>query len=131
MAEQNETNVGTTGRKFVSVNGKDLTPDAPQGELKFVRPGKLTDADADTVVAEGIYEGSLPNKYDAEKLDYKVRSEDGTLTILNSCASLAKQMAKVETGSYVQITYLGKKTIEQGKFKGKESHSFVVGIAAE
>lgn len=120
-------------RKFTSVNGKDLsnTGTENQGELKFVRPSKLTEADRNTVVAEGIFEGTVPNKFDDKKLDYKVRAQNGDLIILNSAGALASQMAKIETGSYIQVTYGGKNLIKSGKMSGKEAHSFIVGVATE
>jgi hypothetical protein len=124
--------VANGGRKMVSVNGKEISNGPKQeGNLKFVRPSKLTDADANTVVAAGIFEGTIENNFDKEKMDFKVRSENGDLTILNTCASLDKQLGKVTAGSYVEITYLGKKIMQSGKYKGKGSHSFVVAVAAE
>jgi hypothetical protein len=124
------TNTGTTERKFKSVNGKDLSNDGAeqQGELRFVRPSKLTEADRNTVVAEGIFEKTVPNKFDDKKLDYCIRGVNGDLTILNSAGSLASQMSKIELGSYVQITYAGKNVIKNGKMSGKEAHSFIVGV---
>lgn len=130
-ASNNDGGIVASGRRMVSVNGKDLGGNKQEGNLKFVRPSKLTDADVDTIVAAGIYEGTVENNFDKEKMDYKVRAENGDLTILNTCASLAKQLGKINTGSYVEITYLGKKTMESGKYKGKASHSFIVGISAD
>lgn len=119
-----------TGRTFKSVNGKSLeNDDSKAGGITFIRPKELADAGTTGVVAEGIYEGTLPNNFDENKSDYKVRQDDGTLVILNSCGSLATQLAKVSEGSYVQITYLGMKPLTQGKMKGKSAHSFIVGIA--
>lgn len=130
MSEENVTTTGTTARKMVSVNGKDLGP-KEQGALKFVRPSKLTEADVNTIVAAGIYEGGVPNNFDDTKQDFKVRAENGDLTILNNCASIAKQLEKVETGSYIEVTYLGKKAMTTGKYKGKEAHSFIVALSAD
>lgn len=131
MSEAN-TGTGNTGRKMVSVNGKEISNGPKQeGNLKFVRPSKLTDADANTIVAAGIFEGTVENNFDKDKNDFKVRAENGDLTILNTCASLDKQLAKVKAGSYVEITYLGKKIMQSGKYKGKGSHSFVVAVASE
>lgn len=128
--ENNGTDTGTTtGRKMVSVNGKDLGP-KQEGTLKFVRPSKLTDADVNTVIAAGIYEGTAPNNFDDTKSDFKVRSENGDLTIINNFASIASQLAKVSTGSYIEVTYLGKRAMTSGKYKGKEAHSVVVAIDA-
>lgn len=128
----NETATATTARKFVSVNGKDLDGGADTaGELTFVRASKLAAEGITGVVAEGIYEGGVPSRFDETKMDFKIRKDNGDLTIVNNCGSLASQMAKVEAGSYVQITYLGQRAIETGKMKGKLAHSFIVGVAAE
>lgn len=127
---QESTNAGTeTARKMVSVNGKELGQ-KQEGNLKFVRPAKLTEADVNTVVATGIYEGSTPNNFDAEKPDFKVRAANGDLTIINNCASIAKQFGKLQEGSYVEVTYLGKNEIKDGKYKGKQSHSFLIAVDA-
>lgn len=131
MSESNTAaGTETAARKMVSVNGKSLDGNKQEGNLNFVRPGKLTDADTDKILAAGIYEGTTPNNFDAEKPDFKVRAENGDLTILNNCASLAKQFAKVQTGSYVEVTYLGKPVMTTGKYKGKSAHSFIVGVDA-
>lgn len=127
----NNGGITASGRKMVSVNGKDLGGTKPEGNLKFVRPSKLTEADVDTIVAAGIYEGTTENNFNKEKMDYKVRAENGDLTILNTCASLAKQLGKINTGSYVEITYLGKEAMQSGKFKGKQAHKFIVGVSAD
>jgi hypothetical protein len=127
----NEATATESGRKMVSVNGKELGAPKQEGNLSFIRPGKLTEADENKVVAKGIYEGTVPNNFDDTKSDFKVRSENGDLTILNNCASLAKQLTKVQAGSYVEITYLGKKVMTEGKYKGKSSHSFVVALDEE
>jgi hypothetical protein len=128
LAEQADLAAGT--RTFKSVNGKSLeNDDSKAGGITFIRPKELADAGTTGVVAEGIFEGTLPNSFDDAKSDYKVRTESGNLIVLNSTGSLASQMAKVAVGSYVQIQYLGMKPITAGKMKGKMSHSYIVGIA--
>lgn len=129
--DSNETTAATAARKFLSVNGKDLGSSETAGDLTFVRASKLAADGITGVVAEGIYEGGVPSRFDEEKMDYKIRKDNGDLIIVNNAGSLASQMAKVETGSYVQITYLGQDAITEGKFKGKLAHRFVVGVAAE
>lgn len=124
------TNTGTGGRTMRTVNGKVGNADVSQGELKFVRPSKLTEADVNTTVAAGIFEGTVPNKFDDQKLDYKVRASNGDLTILNSAGSLASQMNKIEIGSYIEILYKGKSIMKSGKGAGKEAHGFVVLVEA-
>lgn len=128
LAEQNNLAEGT--RRFKSVNGKSLeNDDSKSGGITFIRPKELADAGTTGVVAEGIFEGTVPNNFDETKSDYKVRTDDGKLIILNSAGSLASQLAKVAVGSYVQIQYLGMQAMTAGKMKGKMSHKFIVGIA--
>lgn len=132
MAE-NEANTSagaaTAERTYKSVNGKAVSNDAPKGKLSFVRPAELAKNGITGVVAEGIYEGTIENKFDANKPDFKVRAENGDLTILNSAGSLASQLSQTAVGEYVQIIYKGMTTMTKGKMAGKQSHSFVVLIA--
>jgi hypothetical protein len=129
-AEEQDNTAEATTRTYKSVNGKSLElDDSKAGGINFVRPKQLAEANIIGVVAEGIYEGTVPNSFDETKPDFKVRADDGQLTIVNSCGSLASQLSKVTEGTYIQLTYLGMKPITTGKMKGKLSHSFVVGIA--
>lgn len=114
-------------RTFKSVNGKSLDGDS-EG-IRFIRAKALAEAGTTGVVVQGVYEGTLPNKYDESKPDFKIREDNNTLAVLNSTGGLAKQMAKVEIGTYIQVQYLGQRPMESGKMKGKLAHSFVVGIA--
>ena len=128
LSEQND--LGAPSRTFKSVNGKSLEQDDSRaGGITFIRPKELNDAGTTGVVAEGIYEGTLPNNFDDTKSNYKVRTDAGNLIVLNSTGSLAAQLGKVAVGSYVQIQYLGMQEITEGKMKGKMSHKFIVGIA--
>jgi hypothetical protein len=114
-------------RTFKTVNGKS-TGGAQDGTLTFVRPSKLAEDGVKGVVAEGIYEGTLPSKFD-NKTDFKIRKENGDLIIVNGTSSLQKQMAKVATGAYVRINYKGLQKLTMGKAAGKMSHSFIVEVA--
>jgi hypothetical protein len=115
-------------RTFKTLNGKTVG-EGQKGNLRFVRPSKLAEAGTTGVVAQGIYEGAIPNQFDEGKNDFKVREDNGDLAILNSTGSLASQMARVEVGSYVRISYLGKQTMSKGKMAGKQAHSFIVEVA--
>lgn len=97
----------------------------PAGALNIVRPSKLAKEGVTGTVAEGIYEGSTPNKFDPTKQDYKIRAANGDLTIINSTGSLARQMAMVAVGTLVQINY-GGKVAGKGKSAGKSFHNFEV-----
>lgn len=97
-----------------------------QGKLVIVRPSKLEQPAAGTsvVVAAGTYEGAKPNKFNAEKNDYFVRGEDGTLYIINSTQNLEEQMKLIEgiEGAVITIEYGGKKLLKSGR----SVHDFTV-----
>lgn len=124
-----EENTQSSERTFKSVNGKSLDGNA-EG-IKYIRAKALADAGTTGVVAQGVYKGTVANKFDEGKPDFKILADDGTTLVLNSTGGLAKQMAKVEIGSYVQVQYLGMAPIGEGKMKGKLSHKFIVGVASE
>lgn len=100
--------------------------DLNQGSIKFIRPSELAASGITGVVAEGIYEGTTPNNFEANRNDFKVRTEAGELLILNTAGSLASQLSRVETGTYVRVTYKGKSKIKSGPQKGKSAHNFLV-----
>ncbi len=127
-----ENNTQATERTFKSTNGKTLS----QGErpnLKFINFKKLNDAGVTGVVAEGIYESSklVEGGPYGPKMEYSIRAEDGTLQIVGEAGALKKQMDQVATGSYVQLTYLGKQPMKSGARKGTFSHSVIVGVAQD
>lgn len=130
MGANNEA-AGSESRTFKTVNGKVLGEREPgaKGSITFVRPKELAAAGTTGVVAEGIYEGTLPNNFDETKSDFKVRRDNGDLIILNGAGSLTAQLAKVAPGSYVRITYAGMQAMTKGKMKGKSAHKFIVEIA--
>ncbi len=133
MSEQsNNTGTVAAARTFVSVNGKPLT-DKPQGELKFVNFKKLNDAGTTGIVAEGIYESSkvVQGGPYGPKTEYAIRAEDGTLQIVSEAGGLKGQMAKVQTGTYIQINYLGKQAMESGARKGQLAHKVIVQISLD
>lgn len=114
---------------FKPVLSQADSSDNSRGKLNIVRPSALASEGFTGTVVEGIYEGSVPNKFDENKKDYKIRAENGDLTIINETGSLRYQMEKVTVGSLVQINYNGKTKIESGKLAGKGVHNFEVMIA--
>lgn len=115
--------------QFAPVDSGNTT--TGNGKVLVIRGGNLISGkDQKTpleigVVAEGRYEGSVTNKYDETKLDYKVRAEDGTLIILAECAALKRQFALVNEGELVQVQFGGKKAMT-GKNKGKTFNDYTV-----
>ena len=132
-----EKAIAATGaaQTIMSKDGKILTSQLEgkgagagnNGKVRFVRASELRKdpASKGSLVAEGIYEGLVPNEM-TEKNDFKVREADGTLVILNNTASLANQLSNLELGSYVAIQYNGTTVIKSGARKGKEAHQFNV-----
>lgn len=95
------------------------------GNVNYIRPKALAEEGTTGVVVEGVYEGTIPNKFDNTKNDYKVIDGEGTLNILNSCGSLNYQLGKVASGSYVRISYKGMEKLKSGK----DAHAFIVEVA--
>lgn len=93
--------------------------------LVIVRPSKLAEGGITGTVAEGIYMGTTPNKFEEDKNDFRINGDTEDF-ILNSAGSLASQLARVEVGSYVQVNYLGKVKAMKGKAAGKMVHNFQV-----
>lgn len=112
-------------------NGATLTKKGQQatgeqGKLVILRPSKLAEEGVTGLVAEGIYEGAVENKFNPDKKDFKIRGADNTLYIINETAGLKRGMADVTVGDLVQIHYEGKSEIKSGKSKGKSFHNFSV-----
>ncbi len=103
---------------------------AGNGKLVIIRAGNTIQGKEKTplalgLVVEGRYEGSVENKFDPTKSDYKVRAADGTLYILAECANLKRDFAKVTAGELIQVNYGGKRAMT-GKNAGKSVQDFKV-----
>jgi hypothetical protein len=117
-------------RTFRSVlGGGEESTTGTGGNVKFIRAKELAASGITGVVAEGIYEGTIPNNFDETRSDYKVRLNDGSIAILNSTGSLKNQLSQVSPGSYVRINYKGLETMKKGRMAGKEAHAFLVEVA--
>lgn len=114
----------STERKLKTVLGGEGTG----GNIKYIRASELADNNVTGVVAEGIYEGTLPNRFDENKTDFKIKAIDGGVLVLNHTGSLANQLNRVSAGSYVRISYAGKQAMKKGKMAGKLAHSFIVEV---
>ena len=94
--------------------------------ISFINAAKLDKEEFKGVVMEGEFIATVPNKFSPDKPDFKFMKDDGSIVIVNQCGSLNKQMGKVEIGDYLQISYVGKKILTTGSFKGKSCHEFKV-----
>lgn len=89
---------------------------AADGKLVIVRASELAENGTKGVVASGILEGAKPNKFNADKKDYFIRNEDGTLYIVNGTTSLDEQLGQPGLeGMKVRVEYEGKVKTKNGK----------------
>ena len=93
------------------------------GNIEFIRPSKL---EKPGILLEATFVESLPNAFDNNKSDYKFSGDKGKTIILNGAGNLGYQMERVNAGDFVQVTYQGKKKIENGKMEGRMAHNFKV-----
>lgn len=122
-------------QKFEPVNAN---AGVGNGTMKIVRGSKLitiSNGEKSSVPLEsgtvltGIFNGSTPNKFEEDRVDYTLREEDGTLVILAQTAALKQQLDDVNVGELVQITYKGKREITRKNGAKAEMHDFAVGRA--
>lgn len=129
-------NMQNTETKFESTTkGQSSTGN---GKLLIVRGGQILSKNAageqvksplltgEENALTGIYEGSVPNKFDETKSDQKIRMEDGTLVILSETANLKRGFANVTEGELVRVVYGGKRKMTKGANAGKSVHDFDV-----
>lgn len=107
------------GANFVRADGKKET----NGQLTIIKAKELEASGKTGVIAQGTYVRSVLNRFG--KKDYIIATDNGDL-LINGTGSLDKQMALVQTGELVQISYTGSFAMKEGAFKGKKSHVFVV-----
>lgn len=82
-------------------------------------------------VVAGTYLGSYRSGT-FNTLTFKVKLEaDGRTIGLSGGGQLAKKMANVAEGQYVEVTYDGQSKIKSGQYKGTLAHNFRVAVAAD
>lgn len=102
------------------------------GGIEFLRPKELAleidegIREAGAPILEGTFVDSMPNRYNADKLDFKFETEDGKTIIVNGAGNLGYNMKLVNVGDYVQVLYHGKKEATSGTYAGTAMHSFEV-----
>lgn len=86
---------------------------------------KAKDLKAGDVAVAGKFLGTVKNKLQPEKPDYKFEKRDGTTIILNSNGNLAYRMSSKIPGQLMAVIYLGKNEyVKDGKTI--KSHNFDV-----
>ena len=100
--------------------------------IEFLRPKELAleidegIREAGAPILEGTFVDSMPNKFNASKLDFKFETEDGRTIIVNGAGNLGYNMKLVNVGDYVQVLYHGKKEATSGTYAGTPMHQFEV-----
>lgn len=95
--------------------------------VRFIRPSLLAEEGIRGVVAEGYFDGTLPNEMTG-KNDFKVVADDGQTIVINHTGHLASLIERMEVveGNYLRVSYLGKDKIKK---TGKEFHKFKLEVA--
>ena len=103
---------------------------ASSANVTFVKAAALKQGD---IAAEGLFAGTVPNKFDENKPDIKIEdlNDSSKITIVNAAGNLGYQMSKINPGEIVRITYLGQQVLTKGKYAGKKSHNFEVAVAGQ
>lgn len=98
---------------MVSLKKKSETKE--NGEVVLVR--SLIKEGKTGVLAEGIYEGFKPNKFNAAKNDYFIRGDDDKLFIVNESSAVREQFAQLDglPSVKVRLVYNGKKNTKSGR----------------
>lgn len=119
----NETSIPRSSRTFVRPDGRPMNPP------KFIKAHELFDEGVKGPILEGTFEGTSPNRFNKNKLDFKFIDDQGTHVTINAAGNLGARMKKITVGDYCQVSYLGKYPIKEGDYKGTLCHSFDVLVA--
>lgn len=101
--------------------------------MKFKRAGgtmymKPTELPTNGKFLVGKYRESFEGEFG---INHKFSQRDAGCVIINGCGSLNKALENVEPGTWVALTFDGKKVLEKGKFKGKQFNDVKVYICDE
>lgn len=93
--------------------------------------GQFDEREEGEVLVEGVYLGTYPNKYNADKPNFKFKDGvTGDIKVVNTAGHLHYLMVETneapQVGDYLQVVYQGKEKITKGTFAGKEAHKFEV-----
>lgn len=105
-------------RKSLKESAAKASGKEESGPLVIVRPSELAKNGTTGIVAQGIFEKTEPNKFDATKVDYFIRDEQtGTLYIINETKGLKEQLGQLNAKdkTAVEVVYNGKKETKNKK----------------
>jgi hypothetical protein len=107
------------------------------GGVTYIKAKELAEKGFTGVVATGVFTGTLPNQFNADKPNIKIEAldenEDGTreTIVINAAGNLTYRMSSVPVGTIVQISYLGQEKMKSDNkaLNGKLVHQFDVAVA--
>ena len=86
---------------------------------------KPTELPTDGKYLVGQYKETFTGQYGP---NHKIAAKDAGMVVVNGCGSLNAAFENVEPGTWVAISYRGKKKLTKGKFAGKEFNDVEVAI---
>lgn len=116
-------------RPLASGSGDIIFASANKGTVYLKRNKEiLAELGRGDVIAVGLFEGISKNEM-TKKNDYRIRSSNGDLIIVNGGGNLGYQMEPVSVGQLVKITYKGAEAMSKGPYKGKLANNYSVEVA--
>jgi hypothetical protein len=109
------------------------------GSVVYIKAKELAEKGFTGVVATGVYTGTTPNQFNADRPNIVIEETDmaatptGRKLIINAAGNLNYRMSNKSVGDIVQVSYLGQEKIKSpDKTKnGKLVHQFNVVSASE
>ena len=116
-SSDNGTIIGPSGATFTR------KPTTEASGVSYVRLNTLKAGD---VIVEGIYLGSTANVTYPEKQDFKFKTNDGKLVVVNEGGNLKSRLSQYEAGMLLLVIYHGMQKITKGIRAGKMAHNVEV-----
>ena len=86
---------------------------------------KWSEVDEGSVI-KGFYKETKASAKYPDNMNHYIETEEGKVYGLNGSANLDRALDQVRQGWWVQITYQGQITLENGRFAGRPCHQFDV-----
>lgn len=91
---------------------------------------KYKECSVGDILVEGVYEKQGEDNFGG--ITHEFRTDNNEIQVLNSAGHLNYLMNEYAVfGDYCRITYEGTVTLEKGRMKGKDSHTFTIEIDDE
>jgi hypothetical protein len=78
------------------------------------------------VTIKGYYKESKPSAKYPDNLNHYIETAEGKVYGLNGSANLDRALDQIKQGWWIEITYDGQTTLENGRFAGRPCHQFTL-----